>query len=211
MAEPFACAVGCVDRYKKEHSWTSGDAFAINDTVIVYGVGAVGMLMVAAFHLAGAKQIIVIDINQYRLSFSLEFGATHTIDISKVNESQRIKEVKDLTEGLGAGVVIESCGIPDTISEGINMLRRGGKLFELGHAFYAGKAEIDPYTICRNEIEILGIYAYPLSNSFLHAVKLLNENKLPYEKLIKIFSLDNYKEIIFEKKTEGAIKPVFKL
>jgi len=167
--------------------------------------------MIAAFSLAGAQKIIAIDIALERLELAKEFGATDLIDIKRSDELQRINEVKKLTDDLGAGILIEACGVPETISEGINMLRRGGKLFELGHAFYAGLAKIDPYTICRNEIEILGIYVYPSSNSFLHAVKLLNENKLPYEKLTKIFSLDNYREIIFEKKTEGTIKPVFRL
>jgi len=211
LTEPFTCAVGCVDRYKREHAWVSGDAFSINDTVVVYGVGAVGILMVAAFYLAGAKQIIAVDVNPDRLLLSLEFGATHILDPSKLEVSQRIKAVMDLTDGLGAGIVIEACGSPDTISEGINMLRRRGKLFELGHAFYAGFAEIDPYIICRNEIEVLGYYAYPSSNSMLSAVELLNDHKLPYEKLTKFFRLNNFMEVIFEKNTGGAVKPVFKL
>ena len=46
LAEPFTCATGCVDRYRKEHEWRAGDAFAIEEPVVVIGAGAIGILLV---------------------------------------------------------------------------------------------------------------------------------------------------------------------
>ncbi|MCG2711317.1 MAG: DUF2950 family protein, partial [Candidatus Omnitrophica bacterium] len=54
LIEPYTCAVGCIDRYKSIHDWVAGDAFEISDTIVIYGVGAIGMLMVAGFYLAAA-------------------------------------------------------------------------------------------------------------------------------------------------------------
>lgn len=209
LIEPYTCAVGCIDRYKYIHDWVTGDAFEISDTIVIYGVGAIGMLMVAGFFLAGAKNIVAIDTLQEKLILAKEFGANYTINVLDTNENERIKIIKELTEGLGAGVVIESCGIPGMINEGISVLKRRGIFFEIGHLLDAGEARINPYVLCRNEIQILGQYAYPSSQSMLYAAKLLEKNELPYEKLLKFFRLDQYREVIFDKKTENAIKPAF--
>ena len=209
LIEPYTCAVGCVDRFRSISMKTAGDAFEINDAVVIYGVGAIGMLMVAGFHLAGARNIIAIDTVNEKLALAKEFGATHTINVSNTGKDERIKIIKELTGNLGAGVVVECCGVPKMINEGINMLKRRGILFEIGHLLDAGEAGINPYVLCRNEIQLLGHYAYPSSQSMLYAARLLERGELPYEKLLKFFRLDQFKEVIFDKKTENAIKPAF--
>ena len=209
LIEPYTCAVGCIDRYKYIHRWKAGDAFEINDTIVIYGAGAIGILMVAGFYLAGAKNIVAIDTIKDKLVLAQEFGANHTINVLETSANERIKIIKELTQGLGAGIVIEVCGIPEVINEGISLLKRRGILFEIGHLLDAGEARINPYVLCRNEIQILGHYAYPSSQSMLFAAKHLERGELPYEKLLKFFRLDQYKEVIFDKKTENAIKPTF--
>lgn len=209
LIEPYSVAVGCVERYKVIHDWISGDSFEINDPVVIYGAGAIGLLMVAGFHLAGAKDIIAIDIRNNRLDLAKEFGASFIINASETKSDERVKIIRRITRNIGAGVVVEACGIPEIINEGVSALRRGGILFEIGHLFNIGKAKIDPFIICRNEIKILGHYAYPSSQTMLYAAKILEKNTLPYNKLLKFFRLDQYKEVIFGKKTDNGIKPIF--
>jgi threonine dehydrogenase-like Zn-dependent dehydrogenase len=209
LIEPYTCAVGCIDRYKNILNRKAGDAFEISDTIVIYGAGAIGMLMVAGFNLAGAKNIVVVDAIKEKLDLAQEFGASHTINVLNTNASERIKIIKELTQDLGAGVVIEACGVPEMINEGISSLKRKGILFEIGHLLDAGDAKINPYTLCRNEIQLLGHYAYPSSQSMAYAANLLAKNELPYEKLLKFFRMDQYKEVIFDKKTQNAIKPAF--
>lgn len=57
FVKPYACAVGCVDRYRREHDCIFGDAFGINGTVVLYGAGAIGTLTVAGLYLAGAIKL----------------------------------------------------------------------------------------------------------------------------------------------------------
>ena len=82
-------------------------------------------------------------------------------------------------------------------------------MFEIGHLLDAGDAKFNPYVLRRNEIQLLGHYAYPSSQSMAYAAKLLAKNDLLYEKLLKFFRMDQYKEVIFDKKTNNAIKPAF--
>lgn len=209
LVEPYTCAVGCIDRYKCVRNWKAGDAFEIDDTIVIFGVGAIGMLMVAGFHLAGAKNIVAIDAIKEKLVLAKEFGANYTINVLETSEADRKKIINELTNDLGAGVVVEACGIPDIINEGINMLKRKGILFEIGHLLDAGNASINPYTLCRNEIQLLGHYAYPSSQSMAYAARLLEKSELPYGKLLKFFKMEQYREVIFDKKTDNAIKPAF--
>ncbi|MBM3705064.1 MAG: zinc-binding dehydrogenase [Actinobacteria bacterium] len=210
LIEPFAVAVGCIDRFRKIQDRVSGDAFEIRDTVVVYGIGAIGLFMVAGFFLAGAKKIIAIDTRKEKLELSKEFGATEIIDASSTCQEERLKIIKELTENTGAGVVIESCGVPDVINEGLIALRRGGILFEIGHLLNVGKAGIDPMILCRNELKLLGHYAYPSSQIMLYAACILKRHQLPYEKLLRFIKLEDYSKL-FRNLSENlnVIKPAF--
>jgi L-iditol 2-dehydrogenase len=199
LAEPFACALGCIDRYQREHDWITGDAFAIEGTVVVYGAGAIGMLMIAGFHLCGTQKIVAIDVIDKKLELAREFGATDTLNAATTSFSERSDAIKILTSGIGAHIIIEACGIPAVITEGVKMLRRGGKLFVVGHLLKTKSAEIDPQKICRNELEILGNYAYPSSNYFHRAFQILLEDRLPYHKMTLSVPLLEAKKYIINK------------
>ena len=209
LSEPFACAVSLVDRFSREHDWITGDGFTLNRNIVVYGAGTIGILMAAAFSLAGAEEIIMLDLIEERLILSKEFGVSHIINTS-IN-SHYIDEVRELTGGLGVDIIVEACGVPKVLTEGVKLLRRSGKLFEVGHLANVGMAEIDPHLICRNEIEILGHYAYPSSDSLVYAAKLLAERNFPYERLIQKISLDNYGTILDRNGKRNAVKIVFEM
>jgi L-iditol 2-dehydrogenase len=211
LAEPFACAVGMLDRYQKTHTYVCGDGFAVDREVVVFGVGAIGMCAAAAFHLAGARRIVAIDPIEKKLALARNFGATDVINSGVTTAEERIRRVKELSGGLGASIVVESCGVPSCIGEGIRMLRRGGTFFEMGHLVKTAPAEIDPLKVCRDELEIFGNYAYPSSQCLAYAAKLLKENKLPYKKLLKSFFLEDFPGVIFGDKARGVVKAVFSM
>jgi len=211
LIEPYACAVGCIGRHLGGYGWISGKTSSLNETIVIYGVGAIGMLMLAGFYLAGAKQIIAVDVNQEKLELAKEFGAAHAFNVLYTTADERIKKIKEITGGPGSAVVVEACGVPETIAEGISAILKRGRIYEMGHLLDAGKVEMDPNYICRNEIEIMGNYAYPSSKSMVDASELLGKHELPYEKLIKIFNLDQYKDVIFDKKIDSTIKAVFRI
>ena len=211
LIEPFACSVGLIDRYMRGRDLVTGDGFKVNRDVVVFGVGAIGLLAAACFSLCGAERIICIDAIDEKLELAKKFGADITINVGKTSAAERISLVKDACDGLGASVVVEACGVPETIGEGVQMLRRGGVLYEVGHLLKAKDASIDPNKICRDEISIVGNYAYPSSNCLAYAARILMEEKLPFEELIKMYALDDYDNALFGKKTGAAVKDVFEI
>jgi S-(hydroxymethyl)mycothiol dehydrogenase len=82
-----------------------------SDSVAVIGCGGVGDAAIAGARLAGASPIIAIDRDPKKLQMATELGATHTIDASKVDA---VEAVRELTGGFGADVVIDAVGRPET-------------------------------------------------------------------------------------------------
>jgi len=211
LTEPLACALTVLEKYRRGRDHVSGNAFGVGEAVLVYGVGAIGMLVLAAFHLAGAERIIAVDTDQERLHLAAAFGATEAINVGNTSAQERIAAVIDLTHGLGAAVAIEACGVPEVIGEAVMLLRRGGILYEMGHASQTRPAEVDPLAVCRNEITITGSYAYASTQCFVDAGKLLHEAALPFKELVRSFPLDDYPNVIFGRPAERAVKSVFRM
>jgi L-iditol 2-dehydrogenase len=190
IAEPLTVAVRAISRASVPGIPLAGEGFGIANDIVVQGSGVIGILTIIAAKTAGAGRTVVIDGIEERLKLAKQFGADCAVNIQDYpTPEDRIKEVKRLTNGVGADVVIECTGVPSTVPEGLEMLRFGGKYIEVGN-LSPSPTLIDPYIICRRELEIIGLFAYH-PNSYRPALKILADHKFPIEKLITHrFSLD---------------------
>ena len=84
------------------------------ESVAVIGCGGVGTAAIAGAQLGGATTIIAVDIDEEKLARAREHGATHTVNSSKVDPVEAIKE---LTGGFGADLVIDAVGIAPTFKQ----------------------------------------------------------------------------------------------
>ena len=84
------------------------------DTVAVIGCGGVGDAAIAGAHLAGARTIVAVDIDDRKLELARKFGATHTVN-SRTTDA--VEAIREATDGFGADVVIEAIGRPDTYEQ----------------------------------------------------------------------------------------------
>ncbi len=84
------------------------------DSVAVIGCGGVGDAAIAGSRLAGAHTIIAVDIDDRKLEWAKDFGATHTINATRTDPVEAIKE---LTDGNGVNVAIEAVGNPVTYEQ----------------------------------------------------------------------------------------------
>ncbi len=84
------------------------------DSVAVFGCGGVGDAAIEGSRIAGASTIIAVDIDDAKLELAKQFGATHTINSSKTDPVERIRE---LTDGNGVDVAIEAIGLPQTYEQ----------------------------------------------------------------------------------------------
>ncbi len=84
------------------------------DSVAVFGCGGVGNAALEGSRIAGATTIIAVDIDDRKLELAKQFGATHTINSTKVDAVEKIRE---LTGGNGVDVAIEAIGLPQTYEQ----------------------------------------------------------------------------------------------
>ena len=99
------------------------------DTVAVFGCGGVGDAAIAAASLAGARTIIAVDLDAGKLEAATAFGATHTVDASKEDPVERIRE---LTDGNGADVCIEAVGRPEVLEQAFYARDLAGTVVQVG-------------------------------------------------------------------------------
>ena len=189
-----ACIVGCgvmtgvgsvlnVAHVKAGHS------------VVVLGVGGVGLNVIQGAKIARANPIIAIDVNPSRLEMSKQFGATHQILASREDKglSEAHKEVLKLTER-GADYAFECTGVPELGAAPLLLVRNAGMAVQVSGI----EQEI---TIDMNLFEWDKIYINPLygkCNPNIDFPKLLNfyqSGKLLLDELItRTYSLDNLQQ-----------------
>src|SRR5436190_2024001 len=99
------------------------------DSVAVFGCGGVGDAAIAASQLAGARTIIAIDVDPRKLEWARGFGATHTVNASKEDPVERVRE---LTDGNGADVCIEAVGRPEVLKQAFYARDLAGTVVQVG-------------------------------------------------------------------------------
>ena len=116
----------------------------MGDSVVVQGAGGLGLYATAAARDMGAARVITIDGLAPRLELARQCGADYTIDLNEYPTAEdRAERVKELTGGWGADVCLELVGYPQVAAEGLQMLRRGGTLVEVGNIWENSNVTLD--------------------------------------------------------------------
>jgi S-(hydroxymethyl)mycothiol dehydrogenase len=87
---------------------------ARGDTVAVFGCGGVGDAAIAGARLAGARTIVAVDVDDRKLEWARQFGATHIVN---GRTEDAVAAVKRYTEGNGADVTIDAVGHPEVFQQ----------------------------------------------------------------------------------------------
>ncbi|GAA0181536.1 zinc-binding dehydrogenase [Clostridium sediminicola] len=145
LVEPLACALHGIDR----------TPIKVGETVVVIGVGPIGLMFVKLATLKGAK-VIAVDLSEYRLKESKKYGAVYTVN---ANEDNHVEKVRKLTEELkGADVVIEATGFPKVWENAVNMVRPRGLVLTFGGTKKGTTFTMDCQKFHYEEIEIKAVY-----------------------------------------------------
>ncbi len=168
-------------------------------SVAVFGVGGVGVNVIAGANIAGASPIIAVDLLDEKLEFAKEFGATETVNAS---ETDAVEAVRALTGG-GADFAFDAIGaevtfqqIIEAVRPGVLGARRGGTAVVVG-------IPQGPVTIPRGSFPMgersligsLGGSSHPLED-FPRYVEWFRQGALPLDKMVtkRYDSLDDINE-----------------
>mgnify|MGYP002713532042 CR=1 FL=1 len=103
------------------------------ESVVVFGLGGVGLAAVAGAALAGATTVIAVDIDERKCDAATEtFGATHAICAKDMSEDEVIERVRELTGGFGTDVAIDAVGIQPTWRQAFYSRDLAGRMVMVG-------------------------------------------------------------------------------
>jgi L-iditol 2-dehydrogenase len=191
LVELMACAAS-LDKLK-EFSSMSYEGFNSGDTVVVIGSGPLGLLHIAKADMMGAGQIIATDLSDTRLAFAKRMGADVTLNASVGSSEERVDVVRQLTNGRGADVVLHMANTPKSFIEGIEMLKRGGMMLEMGNFADTGEVAMNVHRhVCSKNIRLIGITNHP-STGYGPALTLMERyaDRYPFEEMVSHeFGLD---------------------
>ncbi|MFC5826730.1 S-(hydroxymethyl)mycothiol dehydrogenase [Nonomuraea insulae] len=174
------------------------------DSVAVIGCGGVGDAAILGASLAGASKVIAVDVDDRKLGWAREFGATHTVNS---RSGDPVEAIKDLTGGFGADVVIEAVGRPETYEQAFYARDLAGTVVLVGV----------PTPDMRIDLPLLDVFGrggalksswygdcLP-SRDFPMLIDLFLQNRLPLDKFVsETIALDQVEEA-FAKMQRGEV------
>jgi NDMA-dependent alcohol dehydrogenase len=137
--------------------------------VVVIGCGGVGLNCVQGAALAGADQIVAVDVRQNKLDYAVAFGAT---DVVNASNQDPVGLVHELTGG-GADYAFEALGRSETIRQAYDAVRPGGMAVVVGMAPEDDEVAINALSLPRNEKILMGSY-YGSARPWIDLPRLVN-------------------------------------
>lgn len=125
----------------------------VGEDVLITGAGPIGAMAAAVAKFVGARNIVITDINDYRLELAATMGATRTINVTKEKLPDVMEEL-GMTEGFDVG--LEMSGVPSGFGDMLDSMNHGGKIALLG--ILPDGAGIDWSKIIFKGLEVQGIY-----------------------------------------------------
>jgi L-iditol 2-dehydrogenase len=148
-----------------------------DDVALVIGCGTIGLFLIQAVRLEGARRVIASDPDKSRLDLARRLGADVTVN---PRADDLITIVKDETDGAGVDVSFEAVGFSATLLEAIAAARTGGRIVLVGNL--TPKIELDVPHIISQELSLIGTYAS--GGEYRDAIGLVTSGKLDVGTLI---------------------------
>lgn len=161
----------------------------VGEDVLITGAGPIGIMAAAIAKKAGARKIIITDINDYRLQLASDMGATTTVNVSHANWKQ-ILDDNGIENGFTVG--LEMSGTQAGLNTMISSMRDGGKIALLG--ILPPGTTVDWDIVIFKMLTLKGIYGREIFGTWFKMVHLI-ESGLNLEPVITHrFSVDDFQQ-----------------
>ncbi|MCR6656665.1 MAG: L-threonine 3-dehydrogenase [Opitutus sp.] len=140
----------------------------VGEDVLITGAGPIGCMAVAIVKQAGARKIVVTDVNPDRLALAQRMGATRTVDVSRESLADVQREI-GMKEGFDVG--LEMSGQPAALNDMIDNMAHGGRIALLG--IMPEKAAVNWNKIVFNMLTIRGVYGREMFETWYKMTSLI--------------------------------------
>ncbi len=167
IAEPVSGSLHAVERANPR----------LGSFVAIIGCGTIGVLAMQHCLNKGAE-VLIADPAAFKLKVAKKLGVHHTLNPEKEDLKARVRE---LTGGIGADVVIEAVGYPETLASTVGLVRRGGTILLIGWSGNRTDA-FDLTSVTLDELTVLGTLGFCWDHKA--ALKLLSQGKVTVKPII---------------------------
>lgn len=204
-ASAATCALRTVikafDRLGRLEPWQS---------VVIQGAGPLGLFATAVAAHLGASRITVIGDPAERLELAEAWGASETVPVSAHRDpAARVAAIEGLTGGVGAEVVMEFSGARTAFTEGLQMVRRGGRFVVAGQVG-SHAVEFEPTAITRGHIDVIGSFSASEAE-YWRALRFLSDtqDRFGFDRMLSNrYGLDGVTDALRGMQGLSEIKPV---
>ncbi len=168
LIEPLSVAI---------HAVTKG-CVNIGQTGVIFGAGAIGLLILMVMKYAGVGDIFVVDIQEHRLEKAIALGASSVLN--NLN-TDAVEQIFKMTNRLGVDKAFEAVGIEATLVQSLEVLKKGGTAVLAG-IFERPEVRIPANIFVQKEITLTGSQGYCWD--FQEAVKFVEHSDVQLSQLI---------------------------
>ncbi len=177
----------------------------LGEDVLVTGAGPIGIMAAAVARHAGARHVVITDVNDYRLELARKLGVTRAVDVRQ----QKIRDVqRELGMLEGFDVAMEMSGNPDAFHEMLENMSHGGRIALLG--IPSEEIAIDWNAVVFNMLTIKGIYGREMYETWYMMTVLLQSGLDISPVITHRFDVADYEEAFAVARSGQAGKVVLR-
>lgn len=169
----------------------------VGEDVLITGAGPIGIMAAAIARHAGARHVVITDINDYRLDLAKQMGATRTVNVSQEKLEDVMKEI-GMKEGFDVGM--EMSGVPSAFRSMLQTINHGGKIAMLG--IPSSDLAIDWNQVIFKGLIIKGIYGREMYETWYKMIAMLQSGLDVSPIITHRFKIDEF-ETGFETMASG--------
>ncbi|KAF2480732.1 chaperonin 10-like protein [Neohortaea acidophila] len=179
-----------------------------DESLVIFGIGTVGISALMAAKHIGAGQIIAVDIVDAKLQLAKELGATAVVNSKE--QPDTVAAIKALTNGKGAKYTIDCTGLLPVIQTMVDCLQPEGTAAVVGVPPPDAKISIDPLMFLLDNKKLIGVIEGDSNPSdFIpKLIQLHQDGHFPIEKICKTYPVDKLADAIHDLHTGAVTKPV---
>jgi len=175
-------------------------------SVVVFGCGGVGIAAIQGARVAGASEIVAVDLVDSKLEDAQRFGATHAVKPDELDSAKAT-----ITGGDGFDYAFEAIGLPQTMRSAYDVTRRGGTTCIIGVGGADKTVSFNAFELFFDEKTIKGSYygSADVRSDFTRILNLWKNGRLDLEGMIsKKIAIDDVNDAVSDLKAGTVIRSV---
>ncbi len=161
----------------------------VGEDVLITGAGPIGIMATAIARHAGARHIVITDLNDYRLNIASQLGATRTVNVGREKLEDVMTDLK-MVEGFDVG--LEMSGSPAAFTEMLDKMNNGGHVALL--AILPEETQIDWNKIVFKGLKLKGIYGREMFETWYKMSSMLQSNLDISPVITHRFKIDDFQK-----------------